>query len=72
MRPLGLSKTLPQRGRKRIRRSHDSKQLKNSPYFRADVGEYRVIYEIENDTMLLLILIGKRNDDDIYKKLSMK
>jgi len=50
--------------------SHDSKQLKNSPYFRADVGEYRVIYEIEDDTILLVTLIGKRNDDDVYKKLS--
>jgi len=47
-------------------------QKENTPYFRADVGEYRVIYEIENDTMFLFILIGKRNDDDIYKKLSRK
>lgn len=52
--------------------SHDSKQLKNSPYFRADVGEYRVIYEIEGDVMLLVVLIGKRNDGDVYKKLSRK
>ena len=52
--------------------SHDSKQLKNSRYLRADVGEYRVIYEIEDNVMLLVVLVGKRNDGDVYKKLSRK
>ncbi len=52
--------------------SHDSKHLKNQPYLRADVGEYRIIYEIEAETLLLVILIGKRNDGDVYKKLSRK
>ena len=49
--------------------SHDSKKLKGSPYLRADVGEYRLIYEIEENVLLLVVLIGKRNDGDVYKKL---
>lgn len=52
--------------------SHDSKHLKGSPYLRADVGEYRIIYEIDNHIILIVILIGKRNDGDVYKKLSRK
>ena len=47
-------------------------QLKGYPYYRADVGEYRIIYEIEESILLLVILIGKRNDGDVYKKLSRK
>lgn len=52
--------------------SNDSRSLIGFPYFRADVGEYRIIYEIENDILLLILLIGKRNDDDVYKKLGRK
>ena len=46
----------------------DAKQLKGyASYLRADVGEYRIIYKTEQST-LLIALVGKRNDDDIYKK----
>jgi mRNA interferase RelE/StbE len=47
---------------------HDSQELKGSPYRRVDCGEYRIIYQIQEDD-LQVILIGKRNDDDVYKKL---
>lgn len=50
---------------------HDSKQLKGYPYMRIDVGEYRIIYELEGDTINVL-LIGKRNDDEVYKKMKRK
>jgi len=40
-------------------------------YLRADVGEYRIVYAIEHD-LLRVVLIGKRNDDEIYKKLRHK
>jgi mRNA interferase RelE/StbE len=30
------------------------------------VGEYRVIYRISGDTVEVL-LVGKRNDDEVYK-----
>lgn len=47
---------------------NDSKQLIGSDnYRRVDVGEYRVIYRLEADTVYIA-LIGKRNDDEVYKK----
>jgi mRNA interferase RelE/StbE len=50
---------------------HDSKQLKGSKdnNRRADIGEYRIIYRVENEDLLVLV-IGKRNDDEVYKILS--
>lgn len=50
-------------------RPHDTKELKGYPYLRNDVGEYRIIYAVQDDT-LRLILVGKRNDDEVYRKLS--
>lgn len=47
---------------------NDSQLLKGYPYRRIDCGEYRIIYQIKIDE-LQVILIGKRNDDDVYKKL---
>ncbi len=47
---------------------NDSKQLIGyTAYRRVDVGEYRVIYKLEADTVYIA-LIGKRNDDEVYKK----
>lgn len=48
---------------------NDSILLKGfSPYRRADQGEYRIIYFVHED-ILKVDLIGKRNDEDIYKQL---
>lgn len=46
----------------------DSIRLKGSDCYRSSVGEYRIIYEI-NEELLDIILVGKRNGDEIYKKL---
>ncbi len=46
----------------------DSISLSGYPYRRADMGEYRIIYRVEND-LLKVALVGKRNDDEVYKKL---
>jgi mRNA interferase RelE/StbE len=46
----------------------DAKQLRGHPYWRADVGEYRIIYRVEQET-LIVPLIGKRNDAEIYRRL---
>ena len=46
----------------------DSLKLKGYPYHRADVGEYRIIYSVKEQTLEIL-LIEKRNDDQIYKQL---
>jgi mRNA interferase RelE/StbE len=48
---------------------HDSQILKGfAPLRRADAGEYRIIYVVENQT-LIIALVGKRNDDEIYRQL---
>jgi mRNA interferase RelE/StbE len=36
--------------------------------FRKDVGEYRIVYEYDTE-VLSILLIGKRNDDEVYKQL---
>lgn len=46
---------------------HDCKTLRGAPgYFRVSCGEYRIIYCLEDD-FLKIALIGKRNDDEVYK-----
>lgn len=49
---------------------HDSKLLKGSKdrNRRVDIGEYRVVYRVEDETLLVLVA-GKRNDDEVYKLL---
>lgn len=49
----------------------DSKQLKGYPnYYRVDIGEYRIVYRYKSeDDLVEVILVGKRNDDEVYKKL---
>ncbi len=46
----------------------DAKPLHGYPYWRADIGEYRIVYHIDQNT-LKVALVDKRNDDEIYKKL---
>ncbi len=46
----------------------DSIAMTGYPYRRADIGEYRIIYRLE-EQCLNLCLIGKRNDDDVYRRL---
>ena len=49
---------------------HDSQVLKGSKQNnrRVDVWEYRIVYRVEGEELLVLVA-GKRNDDDIYKQL---
>ena len=49
---------------------HDSKQLKGYSYYRVDIGEYRIVYDVDvDDDDLRIVLIGKRNDDEVYRQL---
>lgn len=50
---------------------HDSQLMKGAKRGerRVDVGEYRVIYALAEDWIEILI-VGKRNDDDVYKAWS--
>lgn len=51
----------------------DSSLLKGSGegYRRADIGEYRIIYRVADDSLEIL-LIGKRNDDEVYRRFSRR
>ncbi len=55
-------------------------ELRNTPYpqdskalqgyeniFRADIGEYRIVYRAEGNRLLLILCLGKRNDDEVYR-----
>ncbi|MBT4876174.1 MAG: type II toxin-antitoxin system RelE/ParE family toxin, partial [Desulfobacula sp.] len=48
---------------------HDSKELKGYPYRGTDIGEYRIIYRLE-ENVLKIVLVGKRNDSEVYKKMT--
>ena len=73
-------KKIPRRDQKRIRDKIDSfseglpdrnitKMKGDNPFHRIRVGYYRIVYEIQDDILLILILkIGHRKD--IYRKLS--
>jgi mRNA interferase RelE/StbE len=49
----------------------DSKELSGYPgYFRVDSGEYRIVYQFNpSEDLVQIILVGKRNDDEVYKQL---
>jgi mRNA interferase RelE/StbE len=47
---------------------NDSTKLKGYPFYRVDCGEYRVIYEVAGETLSILV-IGKRNDNQVYKEM---
>ena len=50
-----------------------SEQLQGYPSLhRIKSGEYRIIYRIEQDKLLVFVLrVGKRNDDEVYKNLDV-
>lgn len=50
---------------------HYSRPLSGWPFFRIEVGEYRVIYEADGETVSVLA-VGKRNDGEIYRRLNRK
>lgn len=49
----------------------DSKELAGyAGYYRIDSGEYRIVYCFDADAdLVVVILVGKRNDDEVYKQL---
>lgn len=50
---------------------HDSKKLKGHPFRGTDIGEYRIIYRVEQE-VLKIALVGKRNDSAVYKQLARR
>lgn len=51
-------------------RPTDSEHLKGHPnFYRVDSGEYRIIYRFTPEQDLVeIILVGKRNDDEVYEQ----
>lgn len=49
----------------------DANSLKGYDYRRVDSGEYRVVYKFDAET-IYVVLIGKRNGDEVYEKLKRK
>ena len=47
---------------------NDSEKLTGAKYRRADIGEYRIVYDVKKDVVQILA-IGKRNDGTVYKRL---
>ena len=48
--------------------SAETKLKGNNPFHRIRVGDYRIIYEIQNDILVILVIkVGHRKD--IYKQL---
>ena len=51
---------------------HDSEQLTGYPeYKRVDIGEYRIVYRFDKETVYVAV-VGKRNDDEVYKRFKQK
>ena len=50
---------------------HYSKPLAGTPYRRIAVGEYRVVYRTDDETVYVVV-VGKRNDDEVYRALERK
>lgn len=48
---------------------HDSQPLQGATKGerRIDVGEYRIIYAVVGEELVDVMVVGKRNDDDVYK-----
>ena len=50
----------------------DSSTLKGyEDLHRVDQGEYRIVYRFDDRSVSVLV-VGKRNDDEVYKKLARK
>ncbi len=46
----------------------DSIKLKGYSCYRTDIGEYRIVYQLEKKVLEILV-IDKRNDNAVYKQL---
>lgn len=50
-------------------RPNDTKLLEGyEKLYRKNIGEFRIIYRFNSDTVSI-VLVGKRNDNEVYKSL---
>jgi len=49
---------------------NDAKKIKGEKlsFLRVDAGEFRIVYLVEDDT-IKVVVIGRRNDDEVYRML---
>lgn len=41
--------------------------------WRVDVGEYRILYDVYTaEKIIVVVLIGRRNDDEVYRRFACK
>lgn len=53
-------------------RPHDSIEMKSlAGYYRTDIGEFRIIYKFDKETVYI-VEIGRRNDDDVYAQFDRR
>jgi mRNA interferase RelE/StbE len=52
--------------------AHDKRPITGlQGYYRVGIGEYRIVFKIEGD-ILKIPIIGKRNGDEVYRRLMQK
>jgi mRNA interferase RelE/StbE len=49
-------------------RPHDAEALRGCEYSRVTAGEYRIIFVVR-DGALCVLTVGRRNDDEVYRRL---
>ncbi len=49
----------------------DAIKMVGYDFHRVDQGEYRIVYSFDTDT-IYIVVIGKRNDDEVYAKVKRK
>ncbi len=50
---------------------HYSMPLQGTAHHRLAVGEYRVIYRLDDESVHVVVF-GKRNDDEVYRQLDRR
>ena len=50
-------------------RPTDAERLRGYEYSRVTVGEYRIVFDV-HEGVLRVLAVGKRNDDEVYRRLS--
>ncbi len=51
-------------------RPNDSIDL-DGEFFRTSIGEFRIVYKFDK-SILYIVLVGRRNDDEIYKQFKRR
>ena len=50
---------------------HDSIEMKGHDLYRTDIGEFRIVYWFDEE-MVWIEVIGKRNDDEVYRNIKRR